>query len=119
MNIKIHSTNETKIAELSSDRIEINSVQDALDLMADADYSGARSIIIKEENIIPDFFKLGSGIAGEILQKFSNYQVKLAVVGDYSKYKSKNFQDFIYESNKHGRILFVSTVEEAIDKFSK
>ena len=118
MNLKIHGTNGTKIAELSSESIVINNVQDALDLMADADYSGARSIIIKEENIIPEFFKLASGMAGEILQKFSNYNVRLAIVGNFSNYKSKNFRDFIYESNKYGRILFLSTVEEAINKFS-
>jgi len=119
MNLKIHSFEETKIAELLSDSIEINKVQNALDLMADAGYLGARRIIIKEENITPEFFKLGSGPAGEILQKFTNYKVSLAIIGDYSKYKSKNFQDFIYESNKHGNILFLSTVKEAIEKLSK
>ena len=118
MNLKIHSVKETKIAELTSDNIEFNTVQDILDLMANAYYMGARKIIIKEENITPEFFQLGTGIAGEILQKFSNYKVELAIIGDYSKYKSKNFRDFIYESNKYGNILFLPSVEEALEKLS-
>jgi len=62
---------------------------------------------------------LKTGLAGEILQKFSNYYVELAIVGDFSKYSSKNLQDFIYESNKVGRINFVSSVEEAKEALLK
>ena len=39
-------------------------------------------------------------MAGEILQKFSNYRVRLAIVGDFTPYSSKSIKDFIYESNK-------------------
>jgi hypothetical protein len=84
MKINILEINGTCIAEIISDHIEISDVQDALDLMADCDYRGARNIIIYKKNIIPGFFDLKTGIAGEILQKFSNYHVKLAIIGDLS-----------------------------------
>jgi len=42
------------IAEVKSGKIEISNVQDALDLMVDCDYQGARKIILHEKNIIPD-----------------------------------------------------------------
>ena len=45
-------------------------------------------------------------MAGEILQKFINYHVKIAIYGDYSVYTSKPLRDFIYESN-HGKDVFV------------
>ena len=38
------------IAEVKSENIIINDVQDALDLMAECEYHGARKIIIKKEN---------------------------------------------------------------------
>jgi hypothetical protein len=60
------------------------------------------------------FFDLKNGIAGEILQKFSNYRVRLAVVGDFSKYTGKSVHDFIRESNKVRHISFVHSTEEAI-----
>jgi hypothetical protein len=60
------------------------------------------------------FFDIKSGIAGEILQKFSTYRIRLAIVGDFSKYTSKSLNDFIFESNNGRHINFVSTYSEAI-----
>lgn len=57
---------------------------------------------------------LSTGIAGEILQKFVNYQCKLAIFGDYSGYTSKPLKDFIYESNNGSHVFFVETEEEAV-----
>lgn len=119
MKIELISINGTQIAEVTASEIIMNDVQDALDLMADCGYQGARNIILYEENIIPDFFDLKTGIAGEILQKFSNYRTRLAIIGDFSKYNSKSLRDFIFESNKTGRILFASTKSEAFERFSK
>ena len=70
-------------------------------------------------SIAEDFFILSSGIAGEILQKFINYQFRIAIYGDYSKYTSKPLKDFIYESNNGHNIFFVNNLEQAIDKLSK
>lgn len=119
MRINISEISSVSIAEIIADNIVISEVQDALDLMADCDYHGAQKIIIHKNNIIPDFFDLKTGIAGDILQKFSTYRVKLAIVGDFSEYASKSLKDFIYESNKTGRIIFVNSVNEAKKKFAK
>ncbi|MCI1113670.1 DUF4180 domain-containing protein, partial [Stenotrophomonas maltophilia] len=58
-------------------------------------------------------------LAGEILQKFINYRVKIAVVGDFSVYSSQSLKDFIYESNKGNDIFFLPTEQQAIEKLSK
>ena len=58
-------------------------------------------------------------MAGEILQKFTTYRVELAIIGDFSKYPGKSIRDFIYESNRYGRINFVNSREEAIEKLTK
>lgn len=119
MEIQIKEINGSKIAEVISDEVLINEVQDALDLMANCDYQGSRKVIINEKNINSDFFDLKTGIAGEILQKFSTYNFQLAIIGDFSKFKSKSLHDFMFESNKYGRINFVSSVEEAEEKLKK
>ncbi len=62
----------------------------------------------------PEFFQLSTGLAGEILQKFTNYHAILAIVGDFSQEQSKPLRDFIYESNKGSHIFFVETEDEAI-----
>ncbi|MFC0183272.1 protein of unknown function [Pseudarcicella hirudinis] len=119
MKIELAEINNTGIAEIISDNIEINNTQEALDIMANCSYQGADGIILHEKNLIPDFFDLKTGLAGEILQKFSNYRVKLAIVGEFSKYQSKSLKDFIYESNKSGRVYFVNSVTEAKQNLSK
>ena len=119
MRIEISQINEISIAEIISESIIINSTQDALDIMGNCNYQGSSRIIIHEKNLIPAFFDLKTGIAGDILQKFSTYNVRLALVGDFTKYTSKSLKDFIFESNRHGRIIFVSSVNEAKERLAK
>ncbi len=119
MELLIHYRNAIPIAELQSDAIEIENVQDALDLIGNSDHRGARKIIVKKEQFCPEFFDLKTGVAGETLQKFSTYRMQLAIIGDFSEHQSKSFKDFIYESNKTGRIIFVTTLNEALERLSK
>lgn len=114
MQIEAHHLNNTKIAEVTSDEAIISTTQDGLDLLGNLYYQGFDSIVIYEKNIVSDFFDLKSGIAGEILQKFSTYRVRLAIVGDFSKYTSKSLKNFIYESNKSRQVNFVNSTTEAL-----
>lgn len=116
MEIQYTQFEDQSFAELTSDGLVIGDAQDALDLLANCAYNGATKIIVREEHLSPSFFDLRSGLAGEVLQKFSNYRCQLAIVGDFGRYESKSLRDFIYESNKGGRICFVGSVEEAKDK---
>ena len=104
------------VAELADEDLLINEVQEMLDLMGDCGVNNCYSIILNEKNINPDFFRLHTGFAGEILQKFSTYGFKLAIVGDFSKYASKNLQDFIRESNKGNRVFFVENRDIGFSK---
>lgn len=119
MRIETHNTGKSKIAELISDRLIIESAEDGLDLLGNLYYQDFDKVIIHEKNIAPEFFDLKNGIAGEILQKFSNYRVWLAIVGDFAKYPGRSLIDFIYESNKSGQINFVDSVSTALTKLSK
>lgn len=114
MKIEAHNLNDKKIAEVISDETIISTAEDGLDLLGNLYYQGFDSIVLYENNVTPDFFDLKNGIAGEILQKFSTYRVKLAIVGDFSKYSSKSLTDFIYESNRGKHINFVNSTTEAL-----
>ena len=92
--------------------------EDGLDLLGNLYYQDFDKIIIHERNITPDFFDLKNGMAGEILQKFSNYRVQLAIVGDFTKYSSKSIKDFILESNKKQQINFSNSMTEALNVLS-
>lgn len=118
MRIEPHTINDVTIAELISDSIIINNIEDGTDLLGNVYYQGFDSVVISEENISEEFFDLKSGMAGEILQKFSTYRVRLAIVGNFSKYTSKSLNDFIYESNKGRHINFVPSKIEAMNVLS-
>jgi len=114
MKIEAHKINNAEIAEVLSNDIIIKTSEDGLDLLGNLYYQGFDKIVIHEKNIIPTFFDLKNGMAGEILQKFSNYRVRLAIVGDFSKYTSKSMNDFIYESNNAKHINFVDSTNQAL-----
>lgn len=113
---KIKRDNIT-VAVVSGEGKLICDVDSALDVMMSVKYEAeCDNIIINKKLITEDFFVLSKGLAGEILQKFKNYNVRLAVYGDFSKYTSKPLKDFIYESNKGKDFFFVQTQDEAIEK---
>ncbi len=110
---------ENSIAEIIANDVVIKNVEDGTDLIGNIYYQGFDKVILHEKNITPQFFDLSTKIAGEILQKFSNYRIGLAIVGNFEVYQSKSIKDFIFESNKLGKINFVSSKEEAIKAFLK
>jgi hypothetical protein len=90
-----------------------------LDFIATIQYeTGCNNIILNKSAICEDFFDLSTRLAGEILQKFINYHVKIAIIGDFSIYTSKSLKDFIYESNKGKNIFFLPDEKQAIEKLS-
>jgi len=119
MNIQLITYHETALAVIESDAILLKDEQDAVDLIGNCGYAGSEKIILSAKNLGPDFFELKTRVAGEILQKFSTYRAQLAIVGNFTNIESKSLADFIYESNKTGRIYFVNSKEEAMDLLAK
>lgn len=115
MKISIHEEDNSKVAIIESTDIVIGDVQGALDLMASINYEhDCQKILMKKMNITEGFFNLRTRLAGEILQKYMNYGVKLAIVGDFSVYNSKSLADFIYECNKGKAVFFLADEESAL-----
>lgn len=114
MEIKTHNIDNTKVAEIITDKVILRSTENGLDLLGNLYYQGFDKIIIHEKNITPEFFDLKTKIAGEILQKFAQYQMPLIIVGDFSKYQSKSLNDFIFESNKSKQINFIEDLSNIL-----
>ncbi|MHC1682636.1 MAG: DUF4180 domain-containing protein [Clostridiaceae bacterium] len=119
MKITKIKNNDVEIAIVNSNEILITDVQSALDLIATVSYeTRCDYMILNKSAVCEEFFNLRTRLAGEILQKFINYNMKIAIVGDFSVYTSKSLKDFIYESNKGNAIFFMSNEEKAIEKLS-
>ncbi len=95
--------------------VNIVNAQDLLDLFVTANYEhGSIGIIVYKDSLNEDFFDLKTRVAGELLQKCSNYNVRFAIVGDFSSYTSKSLRDFIYECNKGNLVFFKCSIEDAL-----
>ena len=113
-----HQNDGLTFLEIRSEEQFINNVQDVLDLFGELYGQYYDGIILYERNITHDFFDLQTKLAGEILQKFSNYRIRLVIVGDWSKYTSRSLEAFICESNKGKTVNFSSSPTEALKLLS-
>ena len=117
--IILHKNDGLTFLEIRSEEQFINNVQDVLDLFGELYGQYYDGIILYERNITPDFFDLQTKLAGEILQKFSNYRIRLVIVGDWSKYTSRSLEAFICESNRGKTVNFSSSPTEAVKLLSR
>lgn len=113
MKIDITEINGVGIAHIISETTIIADTQDALDILMDCNEKGADNLILHEDNLDPDFFELATGVAEDVFQKLSTYQVRLAIIGNFGNDENRSLEAFFEEPNRKGRINFVASLEEA------
>jgi len=119
-NIRIIEINDARIAVVESSEPVVTDGQSALDLAATVDYThAARRLILPKAAVCEDFFRLSTGMAGEIAQKFVNYGFHVVVVGDFSGYTSRPLRDYMLECNRARHINFAATESEASARLSR
>jgi len=91
----------------------IKETGDFLDLIGNAAYRKASGVLIHSAHLPEDFFELKSGLAGEFLQKLSNYAVRAAIVLDDSHLERLRFREMVQEANKGGNIAYFTDVSSA------
>ncbi|WP_327269753.1 DUF4180 domain-containing protein [Streptomyces sp. NBC_01218] len=92
--------------------------REALDLIGDAGYQGARWVVVPVERFGEDFFRLRTRVAGHIVQKFAQYGMGLVVFGDISRHTegSSALTDFVRESNAGRQLWFLSDREQLAER---
>lgn len=97
-----------------ADGPKLCNARDANDLLSTAFEHNATLVAIPVERLSDDFFRLGTRLAGEVVQKFVNYNVRLAIVGDITQHiaGSKALHDFVYEANRGQHLWFVNDMAE-------
>lgn len=97
-----------RILSLDMADASLDSVSDFTGLIGDALSEGVEVVAIPAEQIAEDFYQLRTGLAGEVLQKFVNYRIKLAIIGDLSQRaaQSNALRDLLVELER-GTDVFV------------
>ena len=112
--VNIHEIGGMRILLCPADGPKLVSDRDAVELISRAFEQRAGMVAIPVERFELDFFRLGTGVAGAVTQKFVNYHLRLVVMGDISTYTSESsaLRDFVRESNRGNRIWFVAGLDE-------
>jgi hypothetical protein len=65
----------------------------------------------------PAFFDLSSGVAGDFVQKFVNYGLRLAIVGEIPQ-PSAALRDFVRECNRGRQVWFLDDADELAERLA-
>ncbi len=106
-----------KYIEYASVEAPIRTEQHALDLLSAGYEHDTRLLLIHAEALADDFFRLRTGLAGALLQKFANYQANVAVVLTDEQRIQGKFKEFLAESNRGTTFRVFRTVEDAENWF--
>jgi hypothetical protein len=87
---------------------------DAGAFLGDALSAGVDWMAIPAARLGPDVLRLGTRIAGGVVQKFVDYRIGFAVVGDLSAQlaASEALHDFVREANRGSTTWFVADLDE-------
>lgn len=89
---------------------ELARERDATDLLPLAWEARAGLVAVPAARMAADFWRLPTGLLGAVVQKFVNYGVRLAFVGDLSAElaASKALTDYVREANRGTTTWFVA-----------
>ncbi|MFD8322097.1 DUF4180 domain-containing protein [Kitasatospora purpeofusca] len=102
------------VVRLSADGPVVRAPADGMDLLGEAFAQDAEWLVVPAARFGAEFFTLGTRLAGEVTQKFAQYRVGLAVVGDLSAYTGASgaLRDFVRESNRGRQLWFLADEAE-------
>lgn len=109
------------MADRATDRLGVRTVvcapdgpalrtdRDLTDLIGHALADGAEVVAIPAQRLGDGFFTLRTGVAGQVVQKFVNYRLRLVIVGDIREHlgRSSALRDYVGESNRGHHLWFV------------
>jgi len=100
----VHDFNIKTAGELGR---RVDSLADIPDLIGAA--FSVDGLLLLEADLGPDFFRLRSGVAGELFQKLVNYRVPTALVLPDFAAHGERFAELAYEHSRHPSVRFVTT----------
>ncbi len=103
------------IVECLPDGGILTNEQAALDLVGICGYEQTDCILLYSSNLSEDFYNLKSGLAGQVMLKWTNYRIKAAAVIPPEKIGSGRFYEMVIETNRRNDFRVFSDRESAIE----
>lgn len=115
MNFQRLQNGEQRYIEVFSCEEPVATTKDALDLVAACGENDTNLLLLHAEALSDDFFKLRTGVAGEIFQKLINYTIRTAVLLPDSKNVGPSFRELMAEAARSRHYRFFTDRAEAED----
>ena len=85
-----YELNGARILEFSVNDAEVSAALDSSALISLAIEHQAALVILPASEVDGAFFQLKTGVAGDLIQKFVNYRLRLAIIGDVEGYAERS-----------------------------
>ncbi|NQT62585.1 MAG: DUF4180 domain-containing protein [Candidatus Marinimicrobia bacterium] len=99
--------------DLTESDSRIDGEGDLNDLLSLCYYHNSNLLLLSEKNLSSDFFNLKSGLAGAALQKFANYQGRVAILLPPNAEQSLRFKELMFEMSRSNHFRFYDNREDA------
>lgn len=113
MNYQIREIENKKYIELISTTKPLSTENDALDLIALCWEHEAHLIMIHYSALSQEFFNLKTKVAGNFIQKFINYSIKVVAIIPQETTQNSRFKEMAMETNKGSQFRMYGSKEEA------
>ena len=110
----------TSVLVMPEDGEPLGTVEAATEVIGDAAWGDVEIVVIPVGRLTGDFFELKTRLAGEVTQKFANYRLQLAIVGDIESRanESVSLAAWVTESNRGRQLWFVPTLDALAERLS-
>ncbi len=113
LNYSANSNTGVTYVHFDDPKTKLEKERDIIDIITAVADNNAQYVLFDCEALSKDFLELKKGLVAAMLQKFTMYNIKSAIIiKDMNSVKSE-FRDAIAESKKHGVIRLFSSIAEA------
>jgi hypothetical protein len=108
------TVHDVRVLRCDPDGPPLDGEAPALDLIGDALGRQIDLVAVPVERVPDVFFQLSSGVAGAVMQKFVNYGLRLAIVGDVTRHvaQSTALRALLHETNRGDHVWFVPSFDD-------
>lgn len=113
MKYKVINRNNESYIIYDEIETKISSEQDMLDIISACFENRASSVIIDGRSFSEEFYDLKTKLLGMSMQKFINYNIRVAFIIEKERILSDRFKELILEINKGINFRACSNIEDA------
>lgn len=118
---KTYDLHNVQVYECAAEGAPLGTDRDAVDLIGRLFETHSNLVVLPTERLDDAFFELKTGIAGEFIHIFTNYGLRVAIVGDISRHvaESEVLRDCVQKSNRGNQVWFFPNLDDLGERLAR